>query len=123
MAEPRTSLQATTAPLIDHSAIEPIMRMTGIPVMRRIVDAFWSATGEMIGSLRAAIESGDTENIRKAAHSLKGAASNVGAGRVASIVGSIERAAPAEAETLFPDLEQALEDTRPALDAFLREAA
>jgi HPt (histidine-containing phosphotransfer) domain-containing protein len=123
MAQPNGMSDAGAAPLIDRSALDPIMKVTGVAVMGRIVAAFWATTDDMVGAVRGAIDSGDPEAIRKAAHTFKGAASNVGAGRAARIAATMERATPDEARALFVDLEQALAETRPALDAVLQAAA
>jgi HPt (histidine-containing phosphotransfer) domain-containing protein len=123
MAHGEAGAGAAQAPLVDRSALDPIMKVTGAAVMRRIIDAFWSEANSMTGALTAAIESGERENIRKAAHALKGAASNVGAGRTARIAATMEKCDQAQARALMPALEQALEETRPALDDVLRDAA
>ncbi len=122
MTQPN-GMEAVNAPLVDRSAIDPIMKVTGVAVMRRIVDVFWNTRDEMVGDLRAALHSGDPETFRRAAHTLKGAASNVGAGRAARIAAVMEKTPPADAMPMLSALEKALEDTRPALDDLLRSAA
>ncbi len=123
MSHPNGSNNAAELPLVDRSALDPIMKVTGPAVMRRIIDAFWAEAGAMTGALNTAIASGQQEEIRRAAHTLKGAASNVGAGRAARIAAAMEKADPAQARVLLAALEQSLEQTRPALEMVLNEAA
>lgn len=123
MAHPEGMSDAGATPLVDRGALDPIMKVTGPAVMSRIIDAFWATADEMVGAVRSAIASGDPDNIRKAAHALKGAASNVGAGRAARIAALMERASPEAVQVLFAQLEQALAETRPALAEVLKTAA
>lgn len=123
MAQLNGSADAASAPLVDRSALDPIMKVTGVAVMRRIIDAFWGEADTMVGALGAAIASGDQDSIRKAAHTLKGAASNVGAGRTARIAAAMEKADAAQARLLMPALTHTLTETRPALESLLSEAA
>lgn len=123
MSQPDGSADDAGAPLVDRSALDPIMKVTGAAVMRRIIDAFWGEADTMLGALNSAIAAGDQDTIRKAAHTLKGAASNVGAGRAARIAAAMERADPEQARALMAALTQSLEATRPALEEVLRDAA
>lgn len=123
MTQPGANADAVNTPLVDRSALDPIMKVTGPVVMRRIVQVFWDTTDDMVGALRTAIDSGDAEASRRAAHALKGAPANVGAGRAARIAAVMEKTPPADARGMLPALEQALAQTRPALDALLQAAA
>lgn len=123
MAQPDGTADPASAPLVDRSALDPIMKVTGAAVMRRIIEAFWGEVDNMLAALNAAIDAGDQDSIRKAAHTLKGSSSNVGAGRAARIAATMEKADPAQARVLLIALRQSLEETRPALDDVLRQAA
>src|SRR5690606_8718693 len=106
MAQPNGVTDTGAIPLIDRSALDPIMKVTGAAVMGRIVAVFWATTDDMVAAVRSAIDAEDPEAIRKAAHAFKGAAANVGAGRAARIAATMERASPAEARILFAELQQ-----------------
>lgn len=112
-----------THPLVDRSALDPIMGATGVEVMRRIVDAFWDAADDMMAAIETAVNSGDAVAIQKAAHTMKGAASNIGAGRAAKVAASMETAGPERAPGLLAELRVTMDETRPALNDVLDAAA
>lgn len=62
-------------------------------LLTRFVDLFVAGTGERIARIRKHSESAEAVDLAEAAHSLRGAAGNVGAVRFASVLQRIEVAA------------------------------
>lgn len=114
---------ALDAPLVDRSTLEPIIEAAGAETMARVLDAFWAQSEPMMNAVAEACETRDAEKLRHAAHDLKGAASNVGAARVAAIAAAMEPGPADEACEMLPSLRNALTDTKPALDHFIKSAA
>ena len=61
-------------------------------VFARFVDAFVARTPQRVAELCSYAGSGDLANLSEAAHSLRGAAGNLGAFRLAVLLGRIEAA-------------------------------
>jgi len=96
----------------------------GQALLPHVVDAFLAAAPAEVGALRAAVDSGDSRRVQEVAHRLRGAASNVGANRVAAICADLEAIAkggsPADAAQL-DRLEQELDRAARALGQALLE--
>jgi HPt (histidine-containing phosphotransfer) domain-containing protein len=58
--------------------------------LREVIDLFVQDSADLIDRLRHAIEVNDTAELRAAAHRLKGAASNLGAGPVTDAARALE---------------------------------
>ncbi len=114
---------ALDAPLVDRSTLEPIIQAAGAETMARVLDAFWTQSEPMMNAVEDACEAQDAEKLRHAAHDMKGAASNIGAARVASFAAAMEPGPVDEACEMLSALRNALVDTRPALDHFIKNAA
>lgn len=110
-------------PLVDRSALEPILRVTGPVVMRGIMDSFWKAADDMMAAIDSAIAADDKTALLRAAHTLKGAAANIGAGRAAAISAKLEKVEPASADPIVARLRETMKDTRPALYDMVQDAA
>ena len=59
-------------------------------LVSELVALFSSDVADRLASLREAIESGDHESTKRAAHGIKGAAINIGAGGLATLAEAIE---------------------------------
>ncbi len=79
---------------------------------RRLLQAFLDDNEERIERAREALAAGDREALEREAHTLKGAASTLGALPLAAASKALERAAQAghltEAAALFPDVQREL---------------
>lgn len=64
-------------------------------ILREIIDVYIEDQEGMLKTLAAAFEAGDAASVELHAHSLKGAAANVGGQRVRAVSHEIERAARA----------------------------
>jgi HPt (histidine-containing phosphotransfer) domain-containing protein len=83
-----------------------------------LLELFEKTAAATLGELRAALDSGDADEVRRLAHRLKGSARNVGASGMAEIAAALEQRPPDPAATLG-SLEAALEPTRTQLRAAL----
>lgn len=103
-------------PLVDRAAVEALKAATGPQVLGSIVDDFWPAADGLCADIAAA---GDAEARRRAAHTMKGAAANMGAQRAAFVAKLLEKADESELEPLTAALRAALADARPEFDALI----
>ena len=76
---------------------ERVIRACGrqAALVRKIVDTFLDKAPEQLQEVREALEGGEPETIRRAAHKLKGAAANLGAAPLAQLASDLEAAARA----------------------------
>jgi two-component system sensor histidine kinase/response regulator len=73
---------ASSAPVFDPRALELLQRLGGDKLVADIIDLFGSSAPDLLSRARAGVESGDSEAIRRALHSLKSSAGQLGAGRM-----------------------------------------
>ena len=98
--------------LIDEARMR-LFRRDYADVAGRLAELFAETTPELLETLRAAHEAGDSEAVGRAAHKLKGSCQNVGAAFMAALASSLERGeAPADA---VDELGAAFAPTRDAL--------
>ena len=64
-------------------------------ILREVVAIFRHSTPELVAEIRTAIDAHDRTRLRSAAHTLKGAAGNLSAKRVAALASELETAAEA----------------------------
>lgn len=87
-------------PVIDHEGA--MERLDGDEELWKEIRTIWvEDVPQMLESVRSALASRDAEKLRRAAHALKGASSNVGATRVAESARRIEADAPASDWTVL----------------------
>jgi HPt (histidine-containing phosphotransfer) domain-containing protein len=79
----------------------------------RLADLFAEGTPELLQALRDALDRGDEEALRRAAHKLKGSCQNIGATFMATLAASVEQGDGAG--EAVAGLEAAFEPTRAAL--------
>lgn len=80
-------------PVIDSEAIENLRALSpgdGDVFLREILDIFIEDTPQRIADLHASHKSGDSEAFVRAAHSIKGSSSNVGAARLRMAAAELE---------------------------------
>ncbi len=107
-------------PLVDRRRFENIT--FGEPSFRaELLEMFFAETKLQIAALTDAISSGSPDLAGRAAHSLKGAAANVGAVQMSELAGKLEvivRSGGLEFATpLLKDLQALDEETRAAMEA------
>jgi CheY-like chemotaxis protein len=81
------------APIFDRAGM--LERLMDEEMVAIILARFLESAPQQIASLRSLLEAGDVEGATRQAHSLKGAASNVGGERLRQVAFAVERAARA----------------------------
>src|SRR3712207_3430836 len=112
---------------IDRAALATLLETTGgdPAFLARLIDRYCDDTPRRLAAIRRAVEAGDGEGLRLAAHSLKSNSATFGAtalaalcrdledrGKAGRLDGAAERVAQAEAE--YANVRQALQAARPA---------
>lgn len=84
-------------PTLDPARLAELAEMGAgaLPLIERAIENFVAAAGDHLEALRRALETGDTNVLRSAAHQLKGSAANLGAVRVAQLALGVEHRADA----------------------------
>lgn len=113
-------------PVIDPEAITTLRDLNpddGGEFVREIIAIFIEDTGARISELKTTLVSGDTPTFTRAAHSIKGSSSNVGALRLRTIAERLEKESKTTPlPTLTPqldDLESAFAEARAELDRLI----
>ncbi|MBB4657552.1 Hpt domain-containing protein [Parvularcula dongshanensis] len=84
-----------TQNVIEAEQLTVLAHAAGKEAVEPILDAFWQSNDELADQLSNALSSQDIDAIAKAAHALKGSASNLGAVRMAETAREIEYAGKA----------------------------
>jgi HPt (histidine-containing phosphotransfer) domain-containing protein len=113
-------IAATRLTTIDRAVLQALARAVGDDaIVEEICDIFLTEAGPRVEAMRAVARRGDTEALGSHAHTLKGAASNVGAAMVAAVAaeleGLAERGDLVAAKAWLARLGDAVELTRAAL--------
>ncbi len=106
---------------IDVSALERLRKLGGDALLSRMVDLFISHAEPAIDEASAGAASGNFEMVRRAAHSLKSSAGNLGAKHVQRLAEEIEKTAEqhnvAELNELMASLKSAYAEAKTQLCA------
>lgn len=105
--------EGTGAPPIDRAALEGIRMLEGPGrqgLLEKVVSLYLADSQMHMERVRVSAEAGDTESLRRAAHTLKSSSANVGAAGVSEICRKIEAGIaegnpPAAVRPLFERLE------------------
>jgi histidine phosphotransfer protein HptB len=89
-ARPQGDKGVTGGPLFDEAQIAALRDALGEEDLRAMLSELPSAAGQALHKIRTALVSSDLEAARRAAHALKGVASNFGAARLAAIARELE---------------------------------
>lgn len=79
-----------TEPLIDPEAWETMKAMTDPAFLVELIDVYLNDSPELIEQMRAGMESGEIETVRRAAHSLKSNSASFGAQQLANAARELE---------------------------------
>lgn len=90
------TLEFGAAPLIDLNVLGPLLESVGVEQLQPAIDAFKDSSRDLTAQIKAATAGGDTDEARRLAHALKGAAANIGAVRLSRIAYLIERRGPSD---------------------------
>jgi HPt (histidine-containing phosphotransfer) domain-containing protein len=96
-------------------------------LLAEIVELFFETSSQILENLRSASERSDLETLKRCAHELRGALSNLGARAAAQAASRVEtlceeRAPSASLPEALASLETAVAHVRPALRTLLRTA-
>jgi CheY-like chemotaxis protein len=90
-------------------------------IVDQLVDLFVQSTPPLLGELRAALDGGDHDEMRRTAHKLKGSCQNIGATFMATLCRSLETAED-DLDARLAELDGAFGPTETAIRAALSEA-
>jgi histidine phosphotransfer protein HptB len=97
---------------LDMATFEELKAMSGADFIDELVDTFLEDAPKLVWEMRSALQKGDAESFRRAAHSLKSNSATFGAGRLSGLAKELEMLGKenklAEAGPLMPPLEDAL---------------
>ncbi len=112
-------------PTLDPAALRELKAMAGSDeIVARITRLYRLQSVERLADLREAAASGDLDRLARAAHALKSMSLNIGAKRVATIAGTLEREARMDETAPSPEAVAALNaDLQAAIAALDDEAA
>ncbi|MGF1463447.1 MAG: PAS domain S-box protein [Maricaulaceae bacterium] len=119
---PRADAPFSASPLVDRGTLDPIIKLAGADAIRPVIQEFWSNADELVEEIETAVRAQDATARRRAAHTLKGAAANVGARRAADVCKALETTETEEAAVLIDALRAALAAARPELETILAAA-
>jgi signal transduction histidine kinase/DNA-binding response OmpR family regulator len=121
---PPTEQLATDEPVVDEgAALDSVGGDRAL--LQEIIGLFFDESPKWLCDIRKAVSSRDAETLQRAAHTLKGAVSNFGAAQVREIAQRLENMGHDGdlngADEALGELEQALDQFRPALAALQKE--
>ncbi|HUS17755.1 MAG TPA: response regulator, partial [Chloroflexia bacterium] len=92
-AESRGAVPAT--PAIDRAVLATLrdeLQLDGEPdIVQELIDLFVTGTPAILSTIREAVNTGDAAKLHRAAHTLKGSSSNLGARALAGLSGQLEK--------------------------------
>jgi CheY-like chemotaxis protein/HPt (histidine-containing phosphotransfer) domain-containing protein len=115
---------APEAPLMDFSRLEEFREFDDdeLTMTREVIGLFLADTPPRIEAMEGALSAGDAGALARAAHALKGGASNIGAKAIQQHADALESAAkealPGDAKLRVAKLRELWEETRGALSAW-----
>ncbi|HLF01150.1 MAG TPA: Hpt domain-containing protein [Anaerolineales bacterium] len=119
---------AHTEPILDEAALSLLreLRVEGEPdIFAELISAYEQEAPALIAAIRGAVADAHPEEMRAAAHTLKGASRNLGATRLGNLCAEIETTGKAGSvdvdPTLLRDIEHEYLLVRRALEKALRE--
>ena len=91
-------------PDLDERTIEKLQKLGGRKLLSQMVELFTSHAESAIRDASSGLAQGNLDTVRRAAHSLKSSAGNLGATRVQILADEIEQLAEQEAGNIQPFL-------------------
>ncbi|MBX3178883.1 MAG: Hpt domain-containing protein [Candidatus Hydrogenedentes bacterium] len=86
---------------------------------RDLFEAYVEDCGGRVAGLRGLHAAGDADQLRREAHTIKGASANIGTARLHEIAGALETADSAMADGLIAEAEDEFTRVRSAIHAYL----
>ena len=110
---------------LDDGALQNLRDLGGADFLAEVIDAFLADAPELIATLRRSLDEQGTEELRRAAHTLKSNGATLGAGEFAELCRTLEQRARAGeldgASQLVEQIEQEYGPLRDALTALRSE--
>jgi len=75
---------------LDLATFEALKQMSGADFIDELVDTFLEDAPKLLGDMKSALESGDAESFRRAAHSLKSNSATFGANHLSALAKNLE---------------------------------
>jgi CheY-like chemotaxis protein len=104
---------------LDASAVESLRDLGGDEFVAEVIDAFLCDAPALVAALRTTYEQGDTEGLRRAAHTLKSNGQTFGATRFSELCRELERRARSDELGGTAELVDRIEREYPALEKAL----
>lgn len=77
-------------PVIDKSTFDDLKQMSGAEFLNELIDTFLDDAPKLLEEMKTALETGNADSFRRAAHSLKSNAATFGAGQLADLAKQME---------------------------------
>lgn len=110
--------------ILDSEAIENLRalgdEMEDDSFLKEVIDIYLSDTPKRLAEIKECLASGDAQRLNRAAHSIKGSSSNLGAKKVIDLAKSIEEKSKESLDNLEEDiaqLESSFVEVKAALEA------
>ncbi len=104
---------------LDASAVESLRELGGEGFLAEVIDTFLGGAPALVATLRTTYEQGDTEGLRRAAHTLKSNGQTFGAGRFSELCRELELRARSDELDGGAELVDRIEREYPALETTL----
>jgi HPt (histidine-containing phosphotransfer) domain-containing protein len=75
---------------IDRTTFDELRQISGAEFMDELIDTFLDDAPGMVRQMKSALETGDADSFRRAAHSMKSNAATFGAGTLAELAKELE---------------------------------
>ena len=112
-----------TEAILDQATFESLTELVGDDFIGELVETFFEEAPGLLAEIKRALDEGDAEAFRRAAHSLKSNGDSFGATRLAALARELETMGRDgrldEARPKLPQLEAAYEEAAAALRALL----
>jgi len=106
-------------PAIDKTTFDELKQMSGADFINELIDTFLEDAPKMIAEMKSALEAGDADSFRRAAHSMKSNAAAFGASQLAALAKELETLGKenklSETGSRLRSLEEAYESVREEL--------
>lgn len=119
LSDTRTASTEDAGTRLDASAIESLRELDGDGFLAEVIDTFLSDAPALVATLRTAYEQGDTDGLRRAAHTLKSNGQTFGAERFSELCRELERRARSDELDGNAELVDRIEREYPALEKTL----
>jgi HPt (histidine-containing phosphotransfer) domain-containing protein len=119
LSDTRTASAEGAGASLDASAVESVRELGGQEFLAELIDTFLSDAPALVATLRTTYKEGDTEGLRRAAHTLKSNGQTFGARRFSELCRELEVRARSDELDGTAELVDRIEREYPALEKAL----